>query len=256
MPATIPASVFTAVPVTASAVAPASVAPPAAPPQVAAPAADRAAPEKISTATRQTVTGLRYWTPALVALRVTRDDAFAFTPGHYARLGITDADGSVVFRPLSIASAPADRELEFVCTLIPGGEFSTRLAALRVGDAVEVDGRSYGFLTVDSLAPGADLWLLASGTGLAPFLSMLRDHAVWRAFDRLVVVHSVRPQGEVHECGTELRRGRGVHRWTLRLRARLWRRRVWRRWLWRLVRHLLRRGRVRERHVRHRAALR
>ena len=192
-----PASVSTTVPVSATAVAPGSVAPPAAPPQVAAPAADRAAPEKISTATRQTVTGLRYWTPALVALRVTRDDAFAFTPGHYARLGITDADGSVVFRPLSIASAPADRELEFVCTLIPGGEFSTRLAALRVGDAVEVDGRSYGFLTVDSLAPGADLWLLASGTGLAPFLSMLRDLAVWQAFERLVVVHSVRQAAEL-----------------------------------------------------------
>jgi ferredoxin--NADP+ reductase len=61
-----------------------------------------------------------------------------------------------------------------------------------VGDPVEVERASYGFLTVDSLAPGTNLWLLASGTGLAPFLSMLRDQAVWRAFDRLVVVHSVR----------------------------------------------------------------
>ncbi len=181
-----------------------SVAPPAAPQRTGGPAAARAAPDEVSTATRQTVTALRFWTPALVSIRVTRDDAFAFTPGHYARLGLADASGQLVFRPLSIASAPADRELEFVCTLIPGGEFSTLLAALRAGDPVEVDGRSYGFLTVDSLAPGADLWLLASGTGLAPFLSMLRDHAVWRAFDRLVVVHSVRLAAEL-ACADELR---------------------------------------------------
>ena len=181
-----------------------SVAPPAAPQRTGGPAAARAAPDEVSTATRQTVTALRFWTPALVSIRVTRDDAFAFTPGHYARLGLADASGQLVFRPLSIASAPADRELEFACTLIPGGEFSTLLAALRAGDPVEVDGRSYGFLTVDSLAPGADLWLLASGTGLAPFLSMLRDQAVWRAFDRLVVVHSVRLAAEL-ACADELR---------------------------------------------------
>ena len=181
-----------------------SIAPPAAPPRIGGPAAGRLAAEKAPPATRQNVTALRYWTPALVSIRVTRDDAFAFTPGHYARLGLADASGQVVFRPLSIASAPADSELEFVCTLIPGGEFSTRLAALRVGDPVEVDGRSYGFLTVDSLAPGADLWLLASGTGVAPFLSMLRDQAVWQAFDRLVVVHSVRQAAEL-ACADALR---------------------------------------------------
>jgi ferredoxin--NADP+ reductase len=128
----------------------------------------------------------------LVSVRVTRSPGFRFTPGHYARLGIADSMGQSVFRPLSIASAPGDSWLEFFCTLIPGGEFSTRLATLRVGDTVEVERASYGFLTVDSLAPGTNLWLLASGTGLAPFLSMLRDQAMWPAFDRLVVVHSVR----------------------------------------------------------------
>lgn len=159
--------------------------------------APKIAPAKAPRTTRQKIIWLRYWTPTLVSLRLTRDRAFRFTPGHYARLSIPDPSGQPVFRPLSIASAPADPHLEFFCTLITGGEFSGRLAACRVGDSIEVATASYGFLTVESLAPGADLWLLASGTGLAPYLSMLRDRSVWNAFDELVVVHSVRQATEL-----------------------------------------------------------
>lgn len=132
-----------------------------------------------------------------MSIRLTRDRAFRFTPGHYARLGIADATGEPVFRPLSIASAPDDPQLEFVCTLIPGGELSGRLARLSVGDAVEVERACYGFLTIGSLAPGSELWLLASGTGVAPFLSMLRDPGAWSAFERIALVHSVRESGEL-----------------------------------------------------------
>lgn len=163
------------------------------------------APGQRSKAARETVLWTHWWTPRLVSLRVTRDHGLRFTPGHYARLGIANSDGHAVFRPLSIASAPADPWLEFFCTLIPGGEFSARLATLRAGRTVEVETASYGFLTVDSLAPGTDLWLLASGTGLAPFLSMLRDPGVWQAFDRLFVAHSVRRAAEL-AYAEELRR--------------------------------------------------
>ncbi len=155
------------------------------------------APAKAPRTTRQTIIGLHHWTPTLLSMRVTRDRAFDFTPGHYARLSIADCAGRRVARPLSIASAPSDPHLEFFCTLIAGGEFSGRLAACRVGDSVEVETASYGFLTVDSLAPGADLWLLSTGTGLAPYLSMLRDRSVWHAFDRIVVVHGVRYAAEL-----------------------------------------------------------
>lgn len=155
--------------------------------------------------TAETVLWSRRWTPSLVSIRVTRDPGFRFTPGHYARLGIADSTAPSVFRPMSIASAPADSHLEFFCTLIPDGEFSGRLARLRVGDRVDVARASFGFLTVDSLAPGTDLWLLASGTGLAPFLSMLRAPDVWLDFDRLVVVHSVRRAAEL-AYADELRR--------------------------------------------------
>jgi ferredoxin/flavodoxin---NADP+ reductase len=148
-------------------------------------------------ATRETVLWSYRWTPSLVSIRITRDSVFRFTPGHYARLGIANPTLPAVFRPLSVASAPADAYLEFFCSLIPGGEFSGRLASLRVGAPVEVERASFGFLTVDSLAPGTDLWLLASGTGLAPFLSMLRDPGVWEAFDHIIVVHSVRHAAEL-----------------------------------------------------------
>jgi ferredoxin--NADP+ reductase len=151
--------------------------------------------------TRETILQLAWLSPALLSLQVTRDPGFRFTPGHYARIGLAGLSGEPVFRPLSIASAPADPHLEFLCTLVPDGELSTRLAACRVGDRAEVDKASYGFLTLDGLAPGSELWLLASGTGLAPYLSMLRDPRAWKAFDRLIVAHSVRRASELAYAG-------------------------------------------------------
>lgn len=142
--------------------------------------------------TAERVLSIHYWTPTLLSFRTTRCRGFRFTPGHYARIGLAAADGCVIWRPYSIASAAYDDILEFTAVLVPGGAFSARLEKLRVGDALMIEKASYGFLTVDQLAPGMDLWLLASGTGLGPFLSILRDPAVWHAFERLIVVHSVR----------------------------------------------------------------
>jgi len=174
------------------------------PATIAEPAESQAAP-RVAKTTRQTLVWSHAWTPELVSLRVTRDPEFRSVPGHYARVGLQQATGTTVFRPLSIASAPDAPHLEFFCTVIPGGEFSDCLAAARVGDDVEIEKASFGFLTVDSLAPGTDLWLLATGTGLAPFLSMLRDGTVWRSFTRIVVVHSVRHAAEL-AYADELRR--------------------------------------------------
>ncbi|QEL64468.1 ferredoxin-NADP+ reductase [Oryzomicrobium terrae] len=147
--------------------------------------------------TYERVLSLRSWTPRQLSFRTTRSPSFRFTPGHYARLGLTGPDGNVVWRPYSVVSAAYDEYLEFLAILVPEGAFSTGLEKLRVGDALQVDKASYGFLTVDHLAPGRDLWLIASGTGLGPFLSILRDPAVWQRFERLVVVHSVRQAAEL-----------------------------------------------------------
>ena len=146
--------------------------------------------------TPERVLSIRYWTPTLLSFRTTRDRAFRFTPGHYTRLGLSAGDDQV-WRPFSVASAAYDDFLEFVAILVPGGAFSEPLGYLRVGDTIRVDKASYGFLTVDQLTPGEDLWLLASGTGLGPFLSILQDPAVWQNHRRLIVAHSVRHSSEL-----------------------------------------------------------
>jgi ferredoxin--NADP+ reductase len=146
--------------------------------------------------TLERVLSIRWWTPTLLSFRTTRPAAFRFTPGHYTRLGLGAAD-NISWRPFSMASAAHDDFLDFIAVLVPGGEFSQKLKHLGVGDRLRVDAASYGFLTVNQLAPGRDLWLLASGTGLGPFVSILRDPAVWRNFERLILVHSVRQQAEL-----------------------------------------------------------
>lgn len=146
--------------------------------------------------TTERVLSMRWWTPTLVSLRTTRYRGFRFTPGHYTRLGL-GADGDLVWRPFSLASAAYDDFLEFIAVLVPGGAFSEPLRGLREGDAIRVDKASYGFLTVDQLAHGRDLWMLASGTGLGPFLSILKEPAVWQNHERLVVAHSVRHSPEL-----------------------------------------------------------
>lgn len=151
-------------------------------------------------ATEETVLAIRHWTPALLSFRTTRPAAFRFTPGHYTRLGLGGAGpGSAdrVWRPYSLTSAHDADFLEFIAVRVPGGAFSEKLGRLQVGDTLGVDKAAYGFLTVDQLAPGKDLWLLASGTGLGPFLSILRDPAVWQSFERLILVHSVRQAAEL-----------------------------------------------------------
>ncbi len=146
--------------------------------------------------TIERVLSIRRWTPTLVSLRTTRYRGFRFTPGHYTRLGL-GATGDMVWRPFSLASAAYDDFLEFIAVLVPGGAFSEPLRQLREGDAIRVDKASYGFLTVDQLARGKDLWMLASGTGLGPFLSILQDPATWQNYERLIVVHSVRQSPEL-----------------------------------------------------------
>lgn len=150
--------------------------------------------------TIERVLSMRWWTPTLVTLRTTRYRGFRFTPGHYTRLGLGAAKASAadcVWRPFSMASAAHDDFLKFIAVLVSGGAFSEKLKQLRVGDEIRVDKASYGFLTVDQLAPGKDLWMLASGTGLGPFLSILKDPAVWKNFERLILVHSVRHSSEL-----------------------------------------------------------
>jgi ferredoxin--NADP+ reductase len=164
--------------------------------------------------TRQTVTEVRNWVPGkLFSLRVTRDPAFIFKAGQFARVGLPQSDAPdaepTLWRAYSMVSGPLDNELEFYSIVVPEGPFSPRLAALKPGDSLYVEKNPYGFLTIDRFAAhGAsaastesgeqsDLWLLASGTGLSAYLSILRDPATWTAFRRIILVHGVRYASEL-----------------------------------------------------------
>ena len=148
--------------------------------------------------TTETITDVRPWTGSLFSFRTTRDRGYRFVPGQFARLGVPGAaEGSIVWRAYSIASAAHDEHLEFFSVVVPGGQFTTRLCALRAGDPIHVERRSYGFLTTDRFQAGRDLWMLATGTGLAPFLSILHDFETWERYENLILVQSVRTQAEL-----------------------------------------------------------
>ncbi|MDH4608272.1 ferredoxin--NADP reductase [Pseudomonas sp. BN102] len=147
--------------------------------------------------TRQTLLDVQTLTPSLFTLRTTRDAGFRFRAGQFARLGVTKADGSTVWRAYSMVSAPYDEHLEFFSIVVPEGEFTSELSRLKEGDTLMVDKQSFGFLTLDRFIDGRDLWLLATGTGLAPFLSILQDLEVWERFERIILVYSVRHSAEL-----------------------------------------------------------
>jgi ferredoxin--NADP+ reductase len=147
--------------------------------------------------TRQSLTAIHVWSPKLFSLRCSRDPGFRFRAGQFARLGVPKADGSLVWRAYSMVSAPHDEFLEFFSIVVPDGEFTSELSRLKVGDSLLVDKQAFGFLTLERFVGGRDLWLLASGTGLAPFLSILQDFEAWQRFERIVLVYSARTASEL-----------------------------------------------------------
>lgn len=147
--------------------------------------------------TRQTLLDVKPITSSLFTLRTTRDPGFRFRAGQFARLGVTRADGSTVWRAYSMVSSPYDEFLEFFSIVVPDGEFTSELSRLKQGDSLLVERQAFGYLTLDRFVDGRDLWLLATGTGVAPFLSILQDFEVWEKFERIILVYSVREAAEL-----------------------------------------------------------
>lgn len=150
------------------------------------------APTPTDKATVERVLSIRPWCDKLLSFRTTRSRGFRFQPGQFVRLGLGGAAGGIVWRPYSMVSANYDEYLEFFSVLVPDGAFSKRLGRLGVDDTVYVEKAPYGYLTTGRFVGGRDLWLLASGTGLAPFLSILRDPEVWAHYENIVLAYSVR----------------------------------------------------------------
>ncbi len=147
--------------------------------------------------TIEKVTYLKQWTDHLFSFRTTRDKAFKFIPGQFARLGITNEEGKIVWRPYSIVSADYDEELEFYSIIVPDGEFTQKLKKLKINSNLFIDKTNYGLLTTDRFENGKHLWFLATGTGLAPFISIMYDFHIWEQYEKVILVHCARQSEEL-----------------------------------------------------------
>lgn len=156
-------------------------------------------------ATTETITQLNWRNDKLLTFTTTRPAGYSFAAGQYARLGLKDESGPI-WRAYSMVSAPDQDFLEFYGVIVPGGLFTTRLKGLKDGDAILVEKQIYGFMTPDRFEDGTDLWMFSTGTGIGPFISMLRDGYVWHKFRSLILVHCVRRADEFayHEELTRL----------------------------------------------------
>jgi ferredoxin--NADP+ reductase len=137
----------------------------------------------------------RHWTEALFTLRVA-GAPLAFEAGQFVRIAL-DIDGERVARPFSMVNAPDDPVLEFYGIVVPEGPLSPRLAQLKAGDALQVATNPAGFLVLSELPDAETLWLISTGTGIAPFISMLRTQTPSRRFKNVVLVHAVRHAREL-----------------------------------------------------------
>jgi len=145
----------------------------------------------MSNLNRETVTGVRHWTDELFSFTTTRDASFRFRNGHFTMIGLEES-GKPLLRAYSIASANHEEELEFFSIKVQNGPLTSKLQHLKVGDEVLVGRKPTGTLTVDHLLPGRHLYLFGTGTGLAPFLSLIKDPDVYENFDKVVLVHGCR----------------------------------------------------------------
>jgi ferredoxin--NADP+ reductase len=140
----------------------------------------------------ETVTWVQHWTESLFSFRTTRDPAFRFASGQFVMVGLEKEDGKPLVRAYSIASPAWHEELEFYSIKVPDGPLTSRLQNIKVGDQVLIGRKPTGTLVLDGLKPGKRLWMLGTGTGLAPWLSLARDPEVYERFDEVIVTHTVR----------------------------------------------------------------
>lgn len=142
------------------------------------------------------VLSVHHWTDRLFSFTCTRDPHFRFTAGQFSMIGLL-VEGKPLVRAYSLVSPPWEEHLEFLSIKVPDGPLTSRLQHLVPGDGVLIGRKATGTLLVDNLAPGGTLWLFATGTGLAPFLSLIRDPDSYDRFDRVVVAHTVRRVAEL-----------------------------------------------------------
>lgn len=144
----------------------------------------------------QNVTDVHHWNDSLFSFKITRDRSLRFENGHFVMLGM-EVEGKPLMRAYSIASPNYDEELEFFSIKVPDGPLTSRLQNIRVGDQLLVSSKPTGTLVADHLLPGRNLFLISTGTGLAPFISIVQDPEIYERFDRVILAHGVRYESEL-----------------------------------------------------------
>lgn len=137
------------------------------------------------------VVEIYHWTDRLFSFKTTRDPSFRFKNGQFTMLGM-EVDGRPLLRAYSVVSPNYDESLEFFSIKVPNGPLTSRLQHVQVGDPIIISRKATGTLVLDNLLPGRNLYLLGTGTGLAPFLSLTRDFETYERFERVILVHGCR----------------------------------------------------------------
>jgi len=142
------------------------------------------------------VLSVHHWTDRLFSFTTTRDTGFRFSSGHFTMIGLK-VEGKPLLRAYSIASPNWEEHLEFLSIKVPNGPLTSRLQHIQVGDSIIVGKKPTGTLLIDYLLPGENLYLIGTGTGLAPWLSIVRDPETYERFKKVIVVHGVREVKEL-----------------------------------------------------------
>lgn len=152
--------------------------------------------------TGETVLSVKHWTDRLFSFRITRPAAFRFRSGEFIMLGLM-VDGKPLLRAYSVASPAWDEELEFYSIKVQDGPLTSRLQHIKVGDQILLGRKPVGTLVHDALIPGKNLYLFSTGTGIAPFASIIRDPETYEKFEKVILTHTCREVAEL-EYGKQL----------------------------------------------------
>jgi ferredoxin/flavodoxin---NADP+ reductase len=147
--------------------------------------------------TEETVLAVEHYTDRLFRFRTTRPQSFRFRSGEFVMIGLPKEDGKPLLRAYSVASPSWDEELEFYSIKVPDGPLTSRLQAIQPGDKVLLGRKPTGTLVLDALTPGKRLYMFSTGTGFAPFASLVRDPETYERYEQVIVTHTCRDVAEL-----------------------------------------------------------